>query len=529
MKVICVVDKVGTALDRLAKGVKDYHNNIDYIVCDIHPKRPDPEQLTRFEEAVKDADVIDYQYFKSAEKLRELYPEIKNIPSILTHNNAYSHREGDWNDYQIVVANNLTLQSELSTITSSRLEYIPLTVDHRFWTFNTDWKPKEQVIMVANRIEGKKGIREVAIACAELGLKFVLVGAISDTDYFHGIESAGNVEYHEQVSDEKLRELYHESLLHVCNSQDNFESGTMPILEAMYCGTPVLTRNVGHVPDLDNGSNMFIYQGDNEDVLALTERLREVLSDRTALEEVRQKAWNTVKTRNFERRAYAYQKLYRSIVSDDTPVSIIVPVCDKPDITRQCLEAIAKQTYKNIEVIVVNDDALYLNKEQVDKFKRKNKTPIRYISSGHWSIKDGSKDYGLARARNKGIIEATGEILVFCDQRIIMDSKAIQVFVDNLQVRHWGYGSKGVKKEFVENFSCVFREDLVRLGMFNERCDRYGAMSQEIRSRAKYAGFTLDYLPDAKAIQVGKSSNKYTKKLEITESKNWLWKVGLDL
>ncbi len=520
MKVVCVVDKEGTALDRLAQGVKDYHSNLDYIVCDVHPKRPDQEQLQRFEEAVKDADVIDYQYFKSAELLREIYPKIKNIPSILTHNNAYSHRDGEWNDYQIVVANNLTLQSELSTITSSRLEYIPLTVDHRFWTFNVDWKPKEQVIMVANRIEGKKGIREVAIACAELGLKFVLVGAISDRDYFNGIEAAGNVEYYEEVSDEKLRELYHESLLHVCNSQDNFESGTMPILEAMYCGTPVLTREVGHVPDLDNGSNMFIYKGDNEDVIALTERIKEVLSDRTKLEEVRQKAWNTVKTRNFERRAYAYQKLYRSLMSDNIPVSVIVPVCDKPEITEQCLRAIIDQTYDNIEIILINDsnDPVELSVELLNEVK----CPFRVIPNYN-------DDYGLARARNKGIIEATGEILVFCDQRIVMDSKAIQVFVDNIKTRHWLYGTKGVRKEFVENFSCVFREDIVRLGMFNERCDRYGAMSQEIRSRAKYAGFTMDYTPDAKAVQIGKSSNKYTKKLEITESKNWLWKVGLDL
>jgi len=525
MKVVAIVDKTGTALDRLAKGVIPYHDNLDYKVISVHPKRPDQNQLQAIEQECKDADIIDAQYYKSMDMLRERYDWLKKIPTILTHNNPYAIKERDWNDYQIVVANNTVMQGDLSHITSSQLEYIPLTVDHNFWTFNTDWRPKEQVIMVANRIEGKKGIREVAIACAELGLKFVLVGAISDQDYFQGVMSAGNVEFHEQVSDEELKKLYYESKLHVCNSQDNFESGTLPILEAMMCGTPVLTRKVGHVPDLDNGKNMFIYKGDNEDVIALTEVIKDAVSDRSRLEDMRQKAWNTAKTRNFERRAYAYQKLYRSLISDQAPVSIIVPVCDKSEITKQCLDAIAEQTYQNIEVIMVEDGYPFENRHFAEEYK--SKYPIRYIQSYQGTEYD--KEYGLARARNKGIIEATGEIIVLCDQRIIMDKNAVQCFVGNLQVRTWVYGTKGVKKEFVENFSAVYREDLIRLGMFNERCDRYGALSQEIRSRAKYAGFQINFLPDAKAVQVGKSSNKYSKKDDITDSKNMLWKMGMEL
>lgn len=514
MKVVAIVDKTGTALDRLAKGVIPYHSNLDYKVIDVHPKRPDPAQLQAVEQECKDADIIDAQYYKSMDMLRERYDWLKKIPTILTHNNPYAIHERDWNDYQIVVANNTVMQADLSHITTSQLEYIPLTVDHKFWKYNTDWKPKDQVIMVANRIEGKKGIREVAIACAELGLKFVLVGAISDMDYFHGVESAGNVEFHEQVSDEQLRDLYHDSLLHVCNSQDNFESGTLPILEAMMCGTPVLTRKVGHVPDLDNGKNMFIYKGDNEDVIALTDAIKDAISDREKLEDMRQKAWNTAKTRNFERRAYGYQKLYRSLISHNTPVSIIVPVCDKPEITKQCIEAIDNQTYDNIEIVLINDSDRPV--------EYKSKWPVRVIENYN-------NDYGLARARNRGIIEATGDILVFCDQRIIMDKGAVQAFVSNLIVRTWVYGTKGVKKEFVENFSAVFREDLIRLGMFNERCDRYGALSQEIRSRAKYAGYQINFIPDAKAVQVGKSSNKYSKKDDITDSKNMLWKCNMEL
>lgn len=60
LKVLAVVDKTGTALDRLAKGVVQYHSNLDYSVVDVHPKRPDDSQLARFEELAREADIIDF-------------------------------------------------------------------------------------------------------------------------------------------------------------------------------------------------------------------------------------------------------------------------------------------------------------------------------------------------------------------------------------------------------------------------------------------------------------------------------------
>lgn len=517
MKVVAVSDKVGTAIDRLCRGVAKYHDNIDYVVCDVHPKRPSIEQLERFDEAIKGADIIDYQYFRTADMLRERYVGLERIPSILTHNNPYSIKERDWNDYQIVVANNLTMQADLSTITNARLEYIPLTIDSDFWTFNADWKPKDQVIMVANRIESKKGILEVAIACAELKLDLILVGAISDRAYLDDIMACGTTTFYEQVSDSKLKELYYESKLHICNSQDNFESGTLPVLEAMYCGTPVVTRKVGHIPDLYNGENMIINEHSNEDVVKLIEVLKQALD--SDLQSIRDKAWQSAKTRNNERRAYAYQKLYRSLIDNTKTVSIIVPTCEKRDVLDRCLEAIDNQTYKNIEVIVVNDGEPDKNLALLSKGRC---YPFRVIENNN-------NDYGLARARNKGIIEATGDVLVFCDQRMIMDSKAVEKFVENIKPRTWLYGNKGVKKEFVENFSCVYREDLIRIGMFCERMDRYGGLSQETRSRAKYNGFTVEFVDKAIAKAWGKSSNKHNKKADIIQMKNRLWKMSMEL
>lgn len=520
LRVVCVVDKVGTALDRLAKGVMPYHDNLDYHAVDVHPKRPDLEQLRRFEELARTADVIDYQYYRTAEMLRARYDWLKEIPSILTHNNPYSIEEQDWNDYDINVGNNEYIFSRLIEITHKPVEYIPLTVDTDFWTFNPDWRPNKNVIMVANRIESKKGILPVAIACAELNLHFILVGAISDMNYFHSImATTGNVEFHEQISDEELKRLYYNSTIHVCNSADNFESGTLPVLEAMLTGVPVLTRNVGHVPELNNGENMVMLDGIPEDVYGIQDKLQQMMADKKKLADLRDKAWQTAKVRSFERRAYLYQKLYRkALYPNQKPVSVVVPIFDKPEIISKCLNAVANQTYKNIEIVIADDGEI--DQGLVSKFANYVSMPVRRVNTY-------AEDYGLARARNEATIEATGEVMVYCDQRMIMAPDCIEQFMANLKPRTWLYGNKGGKKEFVENLSCIYREDVINFGLFSERMVWYGGLSQETRNRFKNQGGRTEYVESAKATPLGKSSNRNRKRGEIIKSKNRLFKMGL--
>lgn len=517
LKVLCVVDKERTALDRLAQGVKPYHDNLNYVVLAVHPKRPDQAQLEAFEREAMDADIIDWAYFRTAEMLRAKYDWLKEKKQILSHYNPYSIHESDWNGYDAVVGANASIHEDLKKITTAKLLYIPICIEADFWTYNFDWQPNNNVLMVANRIEGKKGILPIAQACSELGLNFHLVGAISDMEYFQKIAATGAT-FHQEISDEDLKQLYYNSALHICNSVDNFESGTMPILEAMLCGTPVMTRLVGHVPELNNGENMVIYNGDNEDVPALKDVIFQTLSDKKELERMRDRAWNTAKARNMERRAYSYQRLYREILNDETPVSIVVPVYDRPETAKLCLSAIADQTYKNIEVLVV-DDSDGNNRDLVNTYAQYVNIPVRYLSSFNGG------DYGLARARNIATIEATGDIMIYCDERMILASNAVETFVANIKPQYWLYGNKGGKKEFVENFSAINRTDVINMGMFCERIDEYGGQSQELRSRMSSQGILTEYVENAKATPTGKSANRYRKRAAIIRMKNRLAKM----
>lgn len=528
LKIVAIVDKENSALDRLAKGVVPYHDNLDYSVIDVHPKRPDPSQLNRFENLAAEADIIDFQYFKTAQTLLRLYPWLKDKKLILSHNNPYSYKEDKWDWADINVGNNREIVDGLKAQGTKNVEYVPITVNARFWEYKREWKPNKTVIMVANRIESKKGILPVAIACADAGLKLILVGAISDRNYFHSVIQTGCVEFHEQISDEKLRELYHQATIHVCNSVDGFESGTMPILEAMLCGVPVLTRRVGHVPDLYNEENMVIYEGGNEDTIAIRHELERMLLDPKKLDEMRGKAWQTAKTRDFERRAYEYQRLYRKVLSDKPSVSVVVPIYENLDVIRACLNAIANQDYPNLEIIIADDRCDVDVDSVINSFKQTVSFPVAHLNNTIVSGGELYDDYGLARARNKGILAATGDIIVFCDQRQIMEPNCVTELVNSLIPRTWVYGNKGrANPDFVENLSAIYRDEIITAGMFCERITQYGGMTQEVRSRTRKQGIKHIYVESAKATPMGKSSNRNTKKADIIKSKNTLFKMGL--
>ena len=518
LRVLVIVDKTGTAIDRLAHGVQKYIKGVDYIICDVHPKRPSEEQIAKLESAITMADIVDYQYFRTAEMLRERYPELKTKPSILTHYNPYSIGESDWKNYDIVVTCNKAIQKELQKVRPT--EYVPLAVDPENYNYTEKLTERDTVIMVANRIEPKKGILPVAQACERLGINIILVGSISDANYFSEIRKVSNLTFASGISDSELQELYARSTLHVCNSVDNFESGTMPIMEAMHCGVPVLTRNIGHVPDLYNGENMVINPNEPDDIDALEDLIGTILYDKQKLESIRTAAWQTIKNYTPYRRSVMYSRMYRRLQSDETPVSVVVPISGNWDVAKACLTAISKQTYPNLEIVVVDDSDISQIRE-VTSYSELISIPLQY----HYT---GNGDYGLARARNIGTIHATGDIIVYCDQRQIMDAAAVQEFVNNLKPRTWVFGDKGGgKKDFVENFGAIYRDDIIRAGMFCERVNQYGGQSQEIRARTRSQGISHVYIESAKAKPAGKSSNKYRRRAEIIRMKDLLWTMGL--
>lgn len=86
-------------------------------------------------------------------------------------------------------------------------------------------------------------------------------------------------------------------------------------------------------------------------------------------------------------------------------ISIIVPVYNVEEYLERCIESIIKQTYENIELILVDDGSPDKCPQICDKWKNKD-SRIQVIHK---------KNGGLSSARNAGIEVATGEYILFVD------------------------------------------------------------------------------------------------------------------
>ena len=85
-------------------------------------------------------------------------------------------------------------------------------------------------------------------------------------------------------------------------------------------------------------------------------------------------------------------------------VSIIIPVYNSSKHIKECLNSVINQTYKNLEIIVVNDNSTDNTMDIVNSYKDKRIKVINLV-----------KNSGVSIARNKGVEISTGDYVCFLD------------------------------------------------------------------------------------------------------------------
>lgn len=86
-------------------------------------------------------------------------------------------------------------------------------------------------------------------------------------------------------------------------------------------------------------------------------------------------------------------------------ISVIAPVYNVAPYLKQCLDSIVNQTYRNLEIILVNDGSTDNSLEICQQYAKEDKR-IRVISQ---------KNAGVSAARNAGIDISNGKYLTFVD------------------------------------------------------------------------------------------------------------------
>lgn len=104
-------------------------------------------------------------------------------------------------------------------------------------------------------------------------------------------------------------------------------------------------------------------------------------------------------------------------------VSIVIPVYNVGEHLNFCLESILAQSYKNWEVLLVNDGSTDNSKLICDIWAKKDsRIRVFHKSNG-----------GVSSARNLGIKNATGQYIMFVDSDDWLDSNAIEMLLNRLE------------------------------------------------------------------------------------------------
>lgn len=105
-------------------------------------------------------------------------------------------------------------------------------------------------------------------------------------------------------------------------------------------------------------------------------------------------------------------------------VSIIIPVYNTEQYLKRCLDSIANQTYKNIEIIVVNDNSTDGSYNIIIEYAKKDN---RFVVVNLTETKE------QGNARNEGLKIAKGEYITFMDSDDWVANDFIEVLYNEIE------------------------------------------------------------------------------------------------
>ncbi len=145
---------------------------------------------------------------------------------------------------------------------------------------------------------------------------------------------------------------------------------------------------------------------------------------------------------------------------DKELISIVIPVFNSEKYIERCITSVLNQTYKNIEIIIINDGS-----------KDDSETIIKNYTKKDYRIKYYSQEnIGVSATRNNGINYAKGKYITFIDSDDYYETKAIEHLYNLIKSSNYDFvrgnyrlkknndviKSGKIEKQIVKNYNEIY-------------------------------------------------------------------------
>lgn len=148
-------------------------------------------------------------------------------------------------------------------------------------------------------------------------------------------------------------------------------------------------------------------------------------------------------------------------------VSVIIPIYNVAPYVRACLQSVMQQTYRNMEVLLIddcgNDESVAIVRGMIGD------SDEAYIDGIHYSIIHHDSNKGLSGARNTGIERSKGDWLFFLDSDDTITDNCIELMVSkvssipNLDMVMGNISQTGGYQQFCDFLPAgVYSHDLIK-------------------------------------------------------------------
>lgn len=228
-------------------------------------------------------------------------------------------------------------------------------------------------------------------------------------------------------------------------------------------------------------------------------------------------------------------------------LTIVITTYNRASVLRRLLNGLEMQSVRDFQVVVAIDGSTDQTEEMLADLKPNY--DLKWTNTH-------CKKYGLAVARNQGIIAADGEAVVILDDDSVPEPGFVAAHKRSVRLgtitggprnpaesadhrmawkmRELGrlppctpMSIKQMRRDWpraflIENNICLYRKDWIDIGLFSKRLKMYGFIGQEFFARAEYLDYRFQYNPDAAILHHGQiegdngfNRNKKTRQTRI--------------